>query len=454
MSPTETASENLTRLRSSQDRYVCRMAELCATAHPYYRRLFRELGLAPHDFRSVEDLRRLPILPREAYSREPEMFQLDLRGVAGLAVEESTLADILYTTGSTSRPTAFYDTVHDRLSRVHLLKRVCEIAGIGPSDTVMNLFPLSSVPHQGFASAMWGAMASGARLLSGMTGRDYPGFPVHNRMDDAIDVVERQRATVLWGILSYVRQVLVRAQETGRDFSSVRLAMVMGEACPRDSREDIRQRLRDLGSESPTVNSGYGFTEMEGPAVECVEMGGAHQAAPEQFYFEVVEPESGLPLPDGEPGMLLISHLNRRGTVLLRYSMGDVVAVTHETCPRCGRWEPRFLGTPYRIDGITKVKGTLVNPAVLSEALAAVLGRGVREYQIAVVREDPADRLSPEALLVRLACGPDGAETLGREVVGLVRQAVEITPKVEFLPPDGLSEILTGYKFRRFVDER
>ena len=448
------AQENKARLRGMQDRLLARSMQLYAVAHPHYRRVLAELGLAPDDFNTVEDLRALPVLHRSEYSASPELFRLELAGHDDVSPEEASLADVIYTTGSTGRPTPFYDTVHDRFSRILLLKRMCEIAGIGFRDTVMNLFPLSAVPHQGFASAMWGAMATGSKLLSGMTGRDYGGFAVHNRMDHAINVIEREGATVLWGITSYVRHVIVRAQELGKDLSSVRLAMVMGEPCPKDAREDIRRRLRDLGSRAPVVNNGYGFTEMQGPAAECGEFQGTHQAAPELFYFEVIEPGTGAPLPDGEPGMLLISHLNRRGTVLLRYAVGDVVAMTHETCPHCGRWEPRFLGTPYRMDGITKVKGTLVNPAVLTDQLALVLGRGVAEYQIVVTREDPDDRLSPDAMIVRLACAADSRGKMRQMVEDRVRSSFEITPRVEFLPPDGFAEMLAGYKFRRFVDER
>ena len=430
------------------------MIRLCAAAHPYYRRHFQERGLEPPDFRTVADLRQLPILRKEEYVRAPELFRLNLEDIAGLTLEETTLADVIYTSGSSGRPTPFYDTVHDRFARIHHLKRVALIAGIGPRDTVMNLFPLTSVPHQGFLSAMWGALAVGSKLLTGLTGRSYADFPVHNRMDHAIGMIERERATVLWGITTYVRRLVVRAQALGKDFSSVRLAMVMGEPCPPAMRGDLRQRLQALGSDAPTVNNGYGFTEAQGPAVECAESGGMHQAVPDQFFCEVVDPKSSDLVPDGERGLLLISHLNRRGTVLLRYAPGDIVTMTHETCPHCGRWEPRFLGSPYRADGLTKVKGTLINPAALHEQLTQLLHRGVTEYQVVITREHPQDPLSPDTLLVRVACASAVRARVAQEVQYLVHQSVEMTPRTEFLPEDGFSEIARGYKFRRFVDER
>jgi phenylacetate-coenzyme A ligase PaaK-like adenylate-forming protein len=430
------------------------MMELCAAAHPYYSRVMAEQGFFPTDFSTVDDLHKLQPLPKQRFIEDPEAFRLKLDDVPGLTTEETTLADIIYTAGSTSKPTPFYDNVHDRFGRIQLLKRATTVAGIVPGDIVMNLFPVSSVPHQGFLSASWGAMAVGAKLLTGLTGRPYEPFPVHNRMDHAIDMIERERATVIWGITAYVRRLIVRAQQQGRDFGAVRLAMVMGEACPQGMRDDIRTRLVAMGSDSPWTNNGYGLTETLGPATECMEGGGMHQPLSEQYYFEVVDPETYEPVPDGQPGMMLVSHLNRRGTVLLRYVSGDIVSITHETCPNCGRTAPRFLGAPYRADGLTKVKGTLINPASLHEDMTHLLQRGVAEYQVVIGREDAADPYSGDMLLVRVAAADEDRDRLRAEVISTVTHSVEITPQVEFLEADGFAEIAGGYKFKRYVDER
>ena len=234
----------------------------------------------------------------------------------------------------------------------------------------------------------------------------------------------------------------------------MRLVMAMGEPCPTAMRDDMRARLMRMGSPHVTVNNGYGMTELMGPSTECRENGGAHLPAPEQFYFEVVDPETYAPVPDGARGLLVLTHLNRRGTVLLRYVAGDVVALTHEPCPHCGRREPRFLGSPYRVDGLTKVKGTLVNPAVLLEGLSSLLSKGVKEYQVVIAREVPSDPLSSDVLRVRAACAGAERPRLRQEIAATVRAETEISPEIEFLPADGFGEIAGGYKFKRFVDER
>lgn len=442
------------RLRERQNAYLARMAPLWAEAHPYARRVFAERGLTPDDFRTVDDIPKLPPMTKQDYISDPELFRLDPSRASDLSLEERTIADIIYTAGSTGDPTPFYDTVHDRFARIQILERGARIAGVGPDDTVMNLFPLSAVPHQGFLSATWGAMATGSKLLSALTGRAYADFPVHRRMDEAIELIESQRATVLWGITSYVRRVILRAETLGKDFSAVRLVMAMGEPCPTAMRDDMRARLMRLGSPQVTVNNGYGMTEIMGPSTECRENGGAHLPAPEQFFFEVVDPQNYTPVSDGARGLLVLTHLNRRGTVLLRYAAGDMVALTHDQCPHCGRFEPRFLGSPYRVDGLTKVKGTLVNPAMLLDGLSSLLSRGVKEYQVVISHEAPSDPLSADMLRVRAACAEQERPRLREEIAATVRAETEISPAIEFLPEDGFGEIAGGYKFKRFVDER
>ena len=438
-----------------KDRRLQNMVRMCAAAHPYYRRQFDELGLTASDFRTVDDLQKLGILHKDTYTADPESFRLDLDLLPGLSLEERTLADMIYTSGSTGQATPFYDTVHDRFARIEHIRRGAEIAGVKESDVVANLFPLGAVPHQGFLSATWGAQAIGAKLISALTGRRYDDFDVRRNLDKAVRLVERQRATILWGITTFVRRFVVRAQELGADLGSVRMAMVMGEPCPTGMREDIRARLASLGSTNPSISNGYGFTEMQAPAMECVEGGPRYVAAPDQFHFEIVDVETGEPVPDGKPGLLLMSHLNRRGTVLLRYRVGDIVAIEHGRCGQSGRTGPRFTSDPYRADGLVKIKGTLVDPQALHGRLSPLLSvEGVSDYQLRVGHRVESDRYSGDRLAVRIACAPEARESAAERVQSLASVAIEVMPEVEFLPQQGFESTSQDYKFRRFVDDR
>ena len=434
-----------------RERGFRRMMDLVFAAHPYYRRRLADLGLARGDFRSVADIERIPPIDKDAYMAEPEAFVLDLEGRQDVTPEESTRWRVIYTTGTTQKPTPFYDTTHDHFSRVNQMTLATRIAGIGEDDVVLNLFPLTPVPHQGFLSATYGPMGVGAKLIAALGGKPYADFPVHRGLDEILDLAVRQRPTVLWGVTTYVRRVIVRAEERGDDLASVRTVFAMGEACPPGMREDMRARLGRLGARSARILGGYGFTEMQGPTMECAEGSGFHVPTPGEYHFEILDPDSGRPLPEGKRGLVTISHLNRRGTVLLRYSTGDVSAFSSEPCPACGRLEPRFTVSPYRLSGLTKVKGTLINPATLEEELSRV--PRLKEYQIVVAKEG-GDAYGMDEMIVHVVCDPPDFDEVAREVTRRARAACEITPRVVPASSEMVDQLARGYKHRRFVDAR
>jgi len=218
----------LADLRPLQEERFQHQMDLVFAGHPYYREVFIREGLTRTDFRSLDDLRKLPLTRKEDYIARPQEFRLRLDQVEGMTREERTLWDIIYTAGSTSDPTPFFDTSYDHYARISQLKRTAEIAGITEEDTVMNLFPLTSVPHQGFLSVLWGSQAVGAKLVSGFGGSFDGGFQLIRRSRETIDLIERQGVTVIWGIGFFLRRLVMTAQELGRDFSRVRLLLPMG----------------------------------------------------------------------------------------------------------------------------------------------------------------------------------------------------------------------------------
>jgi phenylacetate-CoA ligase len=446
------AAASAAGIRAAQEANFQRQLDLCFAAHPYYRRLWAEHGIRREALRSLADLPRLPLTPKETYMADPEAFRLRVEDLPGLPLEERTLAEVVYTTGSTDRPAPFYGTTHDQLSRIFQLARMAEIAGIRREDVVLNLFPLTAVPHQGFLSALYGTLWGGARLVAPFTGRPLGPFPVHHDTDHAIDLAVQHRVTVLWGISSYLRRVVQQAEARRADLASVRLCLAMGEGCPPAMREDIRRRLRGLGAREVVVNNGYGFTEIQGPAPECREGSGFHVAAPTEYAIEILDPDTLQPLPEAVPGLVVLSHLNRRATVLVRYLVGDTSALTWEPCPDCGFAGPRFTLAPRRTGGLVKVKGTLVNPAALHEALLGL--PGLEEHQVVLAKADRADPYSADVLVIRAAVAEADRARVGPEIGRRARAACEVGVDVEFVPVDHFAGQFQGYKFRRVVDER
>ena len=126
---------------------------------------------------------------------------------------------------------------------------------------------------------------------------------------------------------------------------------------------------------------------------------------PDLYHLEVVDPETGRRLPDGESGMLAITHLHRRGTVLLRYLVGDIVTLSREPCPHCGRIGERVVKTPRRTGSLVKCRGMLVNTDVVIDVLSAVEAIGV--FQVVFMRDDAPGAM--DRMVIRIERDADDA---------------------------------------------
>jgi phenylacetate-coenzyme A ligase PaaK-like adenylate-forming protein len=431
-----------------QDQRLRAMLGLCARGHPYYRRVWAEAGIDVAAMRGVADLERLPLTPKQHMMDDPEGFRLRL---SDLPLHERVLWEVIYTTGSTAEPTPLYNTTHDYHAYLLQARRVAEISGIRDDDVIANLFPLTPAPMGAFVRSATNAYAAGASIFAALTGAPYGAFDVHRSLDYAVGSVARHRATILWGVPSFLRRVLLRALELQADFTSVRMCAISGEATTPAMREELRRRLCELGAAGPTVFDRYGSTEM-GAFAQCREEGPWHNPAPEIQFHEVVDPDSGRRLPDGERGALAVTHLDRRGTVLIRFVVGDVVSIARGACPDCGRHGDRVVGPVVRSRDLVKVKGMLINPTVLLEALQGV--SGVDELQVVVTRSDPADPFSMDEMLLRVATRVPDRAGLALLLTDRAQDAVRVRPRVEFVDLRSIYDAERQTKAVRFLDRR
>ena len=438
----------LASIRRVQDGKLTGMLALCARGHPYYRRRWSEAGVSLSNIRGVGDLHRLPVTPKQDLMADPESFRLNS---PGFPLHERALWEVLYTTGSSGNPTPLYGTTHDYYSYLLMARRVAEISGITDRDVIANLFPLAAAAMGAYVRSSALAYAAGAAVVGALTGAPHGAMNVHRSLDEAVRLVERHRATVLWGVTSFVRRVVIRAADLGADFTSVRMCAITGEASSPAMRTDVREKLRALGASSPVIFDRYGTTESGGLA-QCCEEGDWHNPAPEQLYHEVVDPQTGEPLPDGERGNLAITHLDRRGTVLIRYVVGDQVSLAHTPCPHCGRTADRLVGPVVRTKDLIKVKGMLINPAALLDTIEAV--PGVEEFQVVVGRQDPTDPFSMDEMVIRVATQRSDREAIADTIVHAAGTAVGVRPRVEFATARDIYDPALQPKAVRLVDMR
>lgn len=458
----------------------------------YYRGIFDTNKVKPEDIRRVEDLRKLPFTYKEDIvpgPDEPSRFrkfilqpdEQTVRERAPRAEQVRMSFDRLFkgedfvkerltrkygplhmqfTTGRTGFPTPIMYARDDLLRMAEAGRRILELVGYGSifrdeKAVVVNAMPFA--PHLGFWMVAKGLERAGVLSLNSGGGRI---LGTHRIMA----AVESLKATGIVGIPGYVYHVLRTASEEGRDFSSVRIVLVAGERVPPGMKEALASFLESMGAEDFYVLSALGFTEARKGYSECVPGGDTgYHLYPDLDYIELVDPDTGEPVAEGEDGELVYSCLEGQGTCVIRFRTGDIVkgGIEYDPCPSCGRKVPR-LGSDISRSGktkgfsLTKVKGTLVDQG----AYYSVLNENpdVEEWQVEIQKRggDPFDVDVVDVFVVARE-GTD-TETLQREIESQLTVSTEVTPdSVRFLSlKEMVRRISTerGLKELKVVDRR
>ena len=447
------ALRDATALQNLREQRLRRTIELCAIAHPFFRQCFSDLGISPNDIATLSDLKRLPLVHKSDYMAAPENFRLQLSDIDGCSVEEKTLWNVAYTTGTTSgKPSPFFNSSHDQFN-IMLQARICaEVEGFLPTDIIANLIPLSSMPTGGFLGVVRTAEMLGIPVISALTGAKNPNYPIHRGLDEAIDLLSLANPSVFWGIPSFIRRFFRRVRERGVSFPRARMIVLTGEPVGTSMQAELEDHLRKLGAQDPQIRVRYSFTEMQGGFVRCCNQATPQNVVPHLYYFEVVDPVSGKPLQEGQEGALALTHLHRRSTVFLRYLVGDIAAFKLDHCPHCGRLGERIIASPRRTGALLKIKGMLVNPELVFDELS--VDSAIREFQLVVRNSVPGDPDSMDALVIRLEVEQDAETRLAAELPAKVKRLVMVRPEIEFARHGEIHDPMKSMKAKRFIDER
>jgi len=442
------SAEDLNQVR---ERVFARTMDRVFAAHPYYRRVFKESGISREDIRSLRDLRRIPVTTKSDFMAAPQAFCMGPEGA--LNDDETVVWQVMYTTGSSGVPSPFVMTSYDYVNTLAQKRNMMRIRGVTERDSLLSLFPLTKYPHGAFLGGVNTSPAFSIPVTIAMPGRENERRPeIGSRLDEIVEIAGRTQATILQGVPTYIRKVVARALELEVSLPQTRQVWVTGEGLGDEGRADLVARLKLLGAPNPEINVAYGLSEIQGGLVECAHGFGYHNPSPDQFLFECVDPATKEPIAEGEEGLILLTHLDRRGTVLLRYAVGDVARVSDGRCPNCGMLTERIVSMPHRFDGLVKIKGMLVNPQLLVDA---VMGEpDIVEFQAFVDKEDPADGLSMDRLLIKLVPKADAGGGLDERVLDRVRQAISVTPLIEITTSDDPALKNRGWKTKPLVDLR
>jgi phenylacetate-coenzyme A ligase PaaK-like adenylate-forming protein len=384
-----------------------------------YRRVFAEAKLDPGQLRTASDLRQVPFttkadfLPgsegrdpvrdfvlvpdRAVLTRRPgTIAKALLRGRAAVAEGfEREFRPLLLTstTGRSAEPVPFLYTAYDIENLKLAGARVYEMCGATREMKMLNMFPFA--PHLAFWFAHYGGSEFGTFVL-GTGGGKVMGTEGNLRL------MKKIKPDVLIGMPTFLYHVMQAAVADGVALPNLQKIVLGGEKAPLGMRRKLRALAGQLGAGKIDVLRTYGFTEAKLAWTECPfaeDAGSAgYHVHPDLALIEIVDPKTGELRGEGEPGEIVFTPLDARGSVVLRYRTGDCIdgGLIYEPCPFCGRIVPRLVGEISRTSEVRemqldKLKGTLVDFNQLEHVLDQAEHIGTWQLELRKQNDDPLD---------------------------------------------------------------
>jgi phenylacetate-CoA ligase len=391
---------------------------------PHYRASFDAAGLRPDDLGSLDDLARFPFTTK-ADLRDNYPFNM-------FAVPEQQIARIHASSGTTGKPTVVGYTKRDIDTWSDVVARSIRAAGGRAGMKLHNAYGYGL--FTGGLGAHYGAERLGCTVIpvsGGMTERQ-------------VQLINDFKPDIIMVTPSYMLAILDEFRKQGLDprKSSLRIGIFGAEPWTNAMREEIEEAF-DLHAVDI-----YGLSEVIGPGVasECVETKDGLHIWEDHFYPEVIDPDTGKVLPDGEEGELVFTSLTKEAMPIIRYRTRDITRLLPGTARAMRRME-KVTG---RTDDMIILRGVNVYPTQIEEKLQNVPGLSMH-YQIVLTRSGRMDEME---IHVEARPGFPVADLAG--VAGRLEQAIKdtigITSRVVILPPDGIERSVG--KARRIVDRR
>ena len=386
----------------------------------FYGEVYRKAGIS--GVSSQEDFEKLPFSSKD-----------DLRNAYPLgiqAVPEEEVVRIHSSSGTTGKPVIIPYTAKDVDDWAIMFARCYETAGITNKDRIQ------ITPAYGLWTAGIGFQL-GAEKLGAMTVPMGPG-----NTDKQLQMMMDLKTTVLTATSSYALLLAEEINKRGlRDKIHLKKGVFGSERWSKKMREYIRN---ELGVELYDI---YGLTEIYGIGITCEKEQGIHYWD-DYVYIEIINPETGEPVPDGETGEIVITTLVKEGAPLLRFRTHDLSRIIPEKCS-CGRSYPRLDTIGGRSDDMFKVRGVNMFPKQVEELLQDVDGV-LSEYNITIAHDD--DHNKDIMILTVEVDGRVDFEKTALHIRELFKSRIGMTPKVTAVPVGTLQR--SEKKTKRVIDYR
>jgi len=343
---------------------------------PFHRRRMKALGFEPGDLKHLDDLAGLPFT-----------LKTDLRDHYPFGMFARPRTEIMRlhaSSGTTGKPTVVGYTAKDISTWADLMARSMACAGGRPGDVIHNAYGYGL--FTGGLGAHYGAERLGATVVP-MSG---------GSTERQIVLINDFGARVLCATPSYALAIAEVAEKEGVDLrkSKLEIGIFGAEPWSEAMRREVEARL---GLKAVDI---YGLSEILGPGVacECVEAQAGLHGWEDHFIFEVIDPDTGKRLKEGEAGELVITTLTKEALPMIRYRTRDITRLSTERCV-CGRTHVRIKRITGRNDDMLIIRGVNVYPSQI-EAVLVGLPDVAPHYQLVVERKGTLDHLTVEVELM------------------------------------------------------
>ena len=394
----------------------------------YYRNLMDQKGVKPEDIKGIEDLHKLPFLTK-ADLRDAYPYGL-------LAKPLDECVRIQSTSGTTGRRVIAFYTQHD----IDLWEDCCAraIVAVGGSEKDVCQVAYGYGLFTGGPGLNGGSHKVGCLTLHMSSGNT----------ERQIQFMMDLSATIICCTPSYAAYIGETLKEQG--YTPDQIPLKAGIFGAEAWTEEMRQNIQDtLGIKAYDI---YGLTETSGPGVsfECEEQTGMH-INEDHFLAEIIDPDTGEVLPEGEKGELVFTALDKEAFPLLRYRTRDICVLSRKPCS-CGRTHIKMSKPMGRSDDMMIIRGVNVFPSQIETVL---LQEGYQpNYQIIVDRKNNTDTFD-----VNVEMNPDqftdtvgGVTALEKSLAGALKTMLGINPAVHLVPPKSIAR--SEGKAVRVVDKR
>lgn len=404
------------------------LVDYCMKNIPFYNKRLTEAGVNAEKIKTLKDIEYIPFTTK-ADIRDTYPF-----GLFGQPLKN--IVRIHASSGTTGKPTVVGYTKNDLENWSDCMARLCAAAGTTDEDIVQISFGYGL--FTGALGLHYGLEKLGATVVPTSSGNS----------EKQIMLMKDFGTTLLVATPSYAVYLSELAKDMGvANQLQLRLGLFGSEVCTTEMRDQIEKNI------GITVTDNYGLTELGGPGVsgECQFRNGLH-INEDHFLAEIIDPDTGEVLPEGETGELVITPLSKEAFPIFRYRTKDIAKITYEPC-ECGRTFARMNKVVGRTDDMLIIKGVNVFPSQIESVLIQSPHIGPH-YQLILRKKNYMDNLEVKVELIdgSLLDQYGALEKVAGGIRAQLRTVLGLDCKVTLVEPRSI-ERSTG-KAKRIVDLR